>query len=101
MKTKNVLHKAAAWLGEGKIRSELESRMKFSINQTIVEVQKNIDAQLEKVNKAYNLDLKVGIGSADVENFEMRPGQILTTLKTKFYLEMLIRDFRSFNKFWG
>ena len=99
LKTKNVLHKAAAWLGEGKIRSELESRMKFSINQTIVEVQKNIDAQLEKVNKAYNLDLKVGIGSADVENFEMRPGQILTTLKTKFYLEMLIRDFRSFNKF--
>lgn len=98
-KTKNVLHKAAAWIAEGKIRNELESKMKFSINQTIAEVQKNIDAQLQKINKDYNLEMKVGIGSADVENFEMRPGQIFATLKTKFYLEMMIRDFRSFNKF--
>jgi hypothetical protein len=43
--------------------------------------------------------MKVGIGSAEVEKFELKPGQILATLKTKFYLDMLIRDFRSFNKF--
>lgn len=99
LRTKNVLHKAAAWLGEGKIRHELENKMKFSINETLATVQKNIDTQLKKLNNDYNLEMKVGIGSAEVEKFELKPGQILATLKTKFYLDMLIRDFRSFNKF--
>jgi hypothetical protein len=73
--------------------------MKFSINETLATVQKNIDTQLKKLNNDYNLEMKVGIGSAEVEKFELKPGQILATLKTKFYLDMLIRDFRSFNKF--
>ncbi len=30
---------------------------------------------------------------------ELKPGQIEAILKTKFYLEMRIKDFRSFNKF--
>lgn len=99
LKTKNILHKAAAWIGEGKIRNEMESKMKFSINKTIEEVQKNIDTQLKVINNKYDLEMKIGIGSADVESFELKPGQIEAQMKSKFYLEVNIRNFRSFNKF--
>ncbi|MBK7634296.1 MAG: DUF4403 family protein [Saprospiraceae bacterium] len=71
LRTKNVC-KAAAWLGEGKIRHELENKMKFSINETLATVQKNIDTQLKKLNNDYNLEMKVGIGSAEVEKFELK-----------------------------
>lgn len=98
-KTKNVIHKAAAWIAEGKIRNELESKMKFSINETIAEVQKSINDQLKEFNKKYDLEMKLGIGSADVESFELKPGQIEALMKTKFYLEVNIKNFRSFNKF--
>lgn len=99
LKTKNVIHKAAAWIGEGKIRSELEKQLKFSINAIISDAQKNIDNQLKAFNAKYNLEMRIGIGSADVESFELKPGQIEAILKTKFFLEMRIKDFRSFNKF--
>lgn len=98
-RTKNVVHKAAAWIAEGKIRNELESKLKFSISETITEVQKSINNQLKTINEKYNLEMRIGIGSADVESFELKPGQILALMKTRFYLEMRIKDFRTFSKF--
>lgn len=98
-KTKNVIHKAAAWIAEGKIRNELESKMKFNINDALKDVQKNIDDQLNQFNKTYDMEMKIGIGGADVESFQLKPGEIEALMKTKFYLEVRIKDFRSFGKF--
>ena len=98
-KTKNVIHKAAAWIAEGKIRNELESKMKFNINESLSEVQKNIDSQLKEFNSKYDLEMKIVIGGADVESFQLKPGEIEALMKTKFYLEVRIKDFRSFNRF--
>jgi hypothetical protein len=99
LKTKNVIHKAAAWIAEGKIRSEMEKQLKFSINDFLIQAQNNIDDQLKAFNTKYDLEMRIGIGSGDVESFELKPGQIEAILKTKFFLEMRIKDFRSFNKF--
>lgn len=98
-KTKNVIHKAAAWIAEGKIRSELESKLKFNINDSLKDAQRNIDAQLKEFNTAYDMEMKIGIGGADVESFQLKPGEIEALMKTKFYLEVRIKDFRSFGKF--
>lgn len=98
LKTKNIIHKAAAWIGEGKIRKELEKQLRFSVNNTLAEAQANIDQKLKDFNEKYDIDMKIGIGSAIVENFELKPGQIEAIINTKFYLEMRIKDFRSFNK---
>lgn len=98
-KTKNVIHKAAAWIAEGKIRSELESKLKFNINDSLKDAQRNIDAQLKEFNTAYDIEMKIGIGGADVESFQLKPGEIEALMKTKFYLEVRIKDFRSFGKF--
>lgn len=98
-KTKNVLHKAAAWIAEGKIRQELEEKLTFNINETIRDVQKSIDNQLADFNKKYDLDMKLGLGSVGVESFKLKPGQIEAVMVTRFYLEVGIRDLRSFNRF--
>lgn len=99
IKTKNVIHKAAAWIAQGKIRKELESKLRFSVQSFLSEAQKNIDSQLKTFKDKYDIEMKVGLGSADVENFELKPGQIEAVLKTKFHLEMRIKDFKSFGKF--
>lgn len=99
LKTKNVLHKAAAWIGEGKIRKELESMLKFSIKDNIAGIQANINTQMADFNKKHDLEMKVKIGSIDVESFELKPGQIEALMKSKIYLEINIKDFRSFSKF--
>jgi hypothetical protein len=98
-KTKNVIHKAAAWIAEGKIRNELQSKMKFDINQSIRDAQKSMDEQLRDFNSKYDMEMKIGLGGGDVESFILKPGQIEALMKTKFYLEVRIKDFRSFNKF--
>lgn len=99
LKTKNIIHKAAAWIAEGKIRKELEKQLRFSINQTLREAQQSIDLQLKEFNTKYNIEMKIGIGSADIENFELKPGQIEAIVKSKFYLEIRIKDFSKFNNF--
>ena len=98
-KTKNVIHKAAAWIAEGKIRNELANKMKFNVNESIAEVQKNIDLQLKEFNTIYDMEMRIGIGGADVESFQLKPGEIEALMKTKFYLEVRIKDFRSFSRF--
>lgn len=98
-RTKNMLYKAAAWIAEGKIRNELEKQMKFNINESVRVAQNSIDEQLKEFNTTYGMEMKIGIGGASVESFQLKPGQIEALLNTKFYLEVLIKDFRSFNKF--
>lgn len=99
LKTKNIIHKAAAWIAEGKIRKELEKQLRFSVTNTIKDAQTNIDQQLKDFKQKYGIEMKIGIGSAIIDNFELKPGQIEAIIKSKFYLEMRIQDFRSFNKF--
>jgi hypothetical protein len=98
-KTKNVIHKAAAWIAEGRIRSELESRLRFSLNDATSQMQATINEKLRELNQKYKMDVKVGLGSTSVENFELLPGQIRTLLRSSLYFEVGIRDFRSFNQF--
>jgi len=99
VKTKNLLHKAAAWLGEGKIRSELEKKMRFSLRDMLAGAQQEVNAQLLEMKKKYDLDISVGLGSAQVESLELREGRLLALLQCRFYLGIGIRDFRSFGKF--
>lgn len=99
LKTKNVIHKAAAWIAQGKIRKDLEKQLRFSINSTLTDAQNNIDQQMKEFNDRYGIEMKVGIGSTDIENFELKPGQIEAIIKSKIYLEIRIKSFRSFGKF--
>ncbi len=99
LRTKNVIHKAAAWLAEGKIRKEIEAMLKFPINDYIIQAQKNINNQIKELNQAYNMEMKVNIGNVNIESFELKPGQIEAVMKAMVLLELRIHDFQTFSKF--
>jgi len=98
-KTKNKLHKAAAWIAEGKIKKELESNIKFSINESIKEVQNTIDTEMETYSKANDMDLVVKIGSASLMDYKLKPGQIEAIFNTKFKIDVGIKNFKTFNRY--
>jgi hypothetical protein len=99
LKSKNIALKAIAWLAEGKIRKEIEKKLIFPINSYLGQAQTNINQQVAQFNKQYDLQMKLSLGSIDVENFELRPGQLSTVLRSKFYLDLYVKDLRSFGKF--
>jgi hypothetical protein len=97
--TKNVIHKAASWIAEGKIRKELAERMKFSVEEQLGEIQNSVNVQVAEYNKKYDMEMRVALGSVIVESFELKPGIIDAVMKVVFMLEANISDFRSFSKF--
>jgi hypothetical protein len=99
LKTKNAIHKAAAWIAEGKIRNEMQKLLQFPISDNIEQLQNNINAQVANMNKLYDMEMKVGIGSIVVEKFELKPGQIQAVMKSNCFLEVRLKDFKTFNKF--
>lgn len=98
-RTKNVIHKAASWIAEGKIRKELTERMKFSIDAQLEAIQNSVNAQVAEYNKKYDMEMKIKLGSVVVESFELKPGIIDAVMKVVFLLDANIYDFRSFSKF--
>jgi hypothetical protein len=87
VKTGNVLHKAAAWLLQGKIRSELEKMTHIYINQYLETAQKSVDAQVDIMNKQYKFDLKVKLGSINIEDMILRPDRINAYIALKMKLD--------------
>lgn len=99
LKTKNVALKAITWLAKGKIRKEIEEKLHFPLNDYIAEVQNAINAQVKDFNKEYGLGMGVKIGSVKVLSLDVLPGHITTVWQSKLWLDMVVTDFRAFNKF--
>ncbi|MBK8548247.1 MAG: DUF4403 family protein [Saprospiraceae bacterium] len=93
-KTKNKIHKAAAWIAEGFIRKELTKMMTFPLEEKLDEIQNDINTQLKDINQEYNMDLKADLYSITSEHFEMKPGAIETTIKASLKIEAYIKDLR-------
>ena len=99
LRTKNVLHKTAAWLAEGKIKRELESQLTFSTDSYITQAQTSIDQMVKDIKTKYDIELKVALGKAGIETFELKPGKIEAIIFSNVYMDVYIKDFRSFSRF--
>ena len=98
-RTKNVLHKAAAWIAEGKIKRELEEQLTFPVDGYIKDAQVTLDNLVDEIKQKYDIEMKVALGRAGIETFELKPGKIDATVFSHIYFDVFIKDFRSFNKF--
>ncbi len=96
LKTKNIFHKAVAWIGEGKIKSEIEKKLVFNIDDQVIEAQKSINAITKNLKDNYDMEANVKIGSIKIEKFNLTPGQIDATLISKMYIDVLINDLQKF-----
>ncbi|MEZ4910791.1 MAG: DUF4403 family protein [Saprospiraceae bacterium] len=99
LRTKNILHKTAAWLAEGKIKRELEAQLTFPMDSYIDQAQSTIDQMVNDIKTKSDMELKVALGKSGIETFELKPGKMEAIIFSNIYLDVYIKDFRSFSKF--
>jgi hypothetical protein len=99
LKTKNVAIKAITWIAKGKIKKEMEEILKFPLNTYMSQAQNIINDQVTAFNNDYGLRMGIKMGSLKITSLEVLPGQISTAWQSKLWLDLLVTDFRSFNKF--
>ncbi len=97
VKTKNILHKAGAWIAKGKIKNKLQKLLYFSISDNLNAVQEKVNNEVGKYSKAGQLDLKADIKRVMVNKFVLSPDKIHAFVTLNVYLEAAIQDMRVFN----
>jgi len=97
VKTKNVLHKAGAWMFKSKIKNKLKELMYFSVEENLGEVQKTIDTQIKNYSVKDKLEIKVDLKKVNVNKFVLDNDRIHAFITLNVYLETIIHDMSAFN----
>lgn len=93
--TKNVLHKALAWMLKGKIKKELDKTLQFSLKDFLDPIQKQIDEQVKEINKQGGLQLSVDLQDLDIEEFKFSKTKIHAAVHVPLILELSILNFNT------
>lgn len=99
-KTRNIFHRAAAWIGQSKIKSEFEKKLVFQIDDQVKDVQETINSYTENLRENYDMDLNIKLGSIVIDKFTLYPGQIEAVLVARAHIDAHIKDLRKLSK-WG
>lgn len=97
IKTKNMLHKAGAWLFKGKIKNQLKDLMRFSVKENLEAVQEKINSEVDRYKVPQQLDLKADIRKLNINRFVLGGEKIHAFITLNVYLEATILDMRVFN----
>jgi len=97
LRTKNVLHKAGAWLLKGKIKNQLKELMYFSIDENMKSIQRQLDSQIGKYNIEDQLTLKADIRKLKVNKFVLDNDKIHSFVTINLFLKAIIEDMRLFD----
>lgn len=97
LKTKNVFHKAGAWLLKGKVKNQLKELLSFSVKENVASVQEQIDLQVQKYSVKDQLDLKAEIQQLNINKFVLDDNKIHAFVTLNLFLEATIHDMRVFN----
>lgn len=96
LKTKNILHKAGAWLMKGKIKNQLGEMMYFSIKDNIKQVQNQIDEQLSSYNQDKRLELSIDLRNVTVNKFVLDNERLHTFITLNAFLQVQVNDMSIF-----
>ncbi len=99
VKTGNVLHKAAAWLLKGKIKTQLDEMLKFPIGDQMENFQAQVDEQVVAMNKKYKLNMKVKLGSIEMDNVILRPDRANAYITLKLKLDTVLENLAFFRNY--
>lgn len=80
VKTKNVLQRAAAWIGKGIIKKKLTEALVFSFDDQISDLQEMIDDNLQVLEGNSGIQLEAKLSSVDIDEFLLLDDYIQATL---------------------
>ena len=95
--TKNVLHKAGAWLLKGKIKKQLSELMYFSVSESISDLQSIIDQEVRNYSLPGTLELNADLRKLNINKFVLGTDRVHTFMTLNMYLEALIYDMSVFD----
>ena len=91
--TKNALHKALGWMLKGRIKSELEKTLQFSLEDFLGPIQKQIDQQITEINKSGEVSLSANIQNLDIDEFRFSQTKLHAAVHVPMVLELKVLDF--------
>lgn len=97
--TKNVLHKALAWMLKGRIKKELDEMLVISLSDNIQYIQSVINQQIETINEDESIDVIADIKDLDIKKLKFSEKSIHTTIHVPLYLELKIYDLFGLEKY--
>lgn len=95
--TKNILHRAGAWLLKGKIKNQLSDLMYFKVEDSIRLIQDQIDSELQNYQVKDQMNLIADLRRLNIEKFVMGSDRIHAFTTINLYLETQVLDMRLFN----
>lgn len=98
VRTNNILHKAAAFLLKGKMKSELEKTLNFPIESKIKAAQIEIDAMTDTYYSPYKMQVQARLGEPDLPVFFPMADKLTSTISMNMYVSVLFRDLSFFQQ---
>jgi len=93
--TKNILHKGLGWMLNGRIKSELDKTLQFSLDDIMVPMRAELANQIEQVNSSGELEVKASVQDLEIEEFRFSSESIHATIHLPMILELNVIDFNS------
>jgi len=96
--TKNILHKGLAWMLQGRIKSELDKTLQFSLDDIMVPMRAELADQIEQINSTGELEVKASVQDLEIEEFRFSTESIHATIHLPMILELNVFDFNNLAK---
>lgn len=96
VRTGNVLHQAAAWLLQGKIKTELQKALEIPLHDKIDAAQASIDEYIDNYYKAYHMTVTAKMNNVDLRDLSPRAEKVTTTISSGMYIHVLFKDLSYF-----
>lgn len=95
IKTKNVIHKAGAWLFKSKIKNKLKGMLEFSVADNLTQLQQLIDDQVSNYSVQDEIELKADLRNLHIERFALDHDKLHAFVTLNVYLQTKIYNINS------
>ncbi len=97
IETKNVLHKAGAWLFKGKIKNKLKDMLDFSVQENLDQLQELINEQINAYSVEKEVEFNADLKKLYVERFVLDDDKLHAFVKFDIFLQSKIYNLNAFN----
>jgi hypothetical protein len=97
IETKNVIHKASAWLVKGKIKNKLRDMLDFSIHENLDQLQVLINEQISSYSREEELEFKADLQRLHVEKFVLDNDKLHAFVTLDIFLQSKIYNLNALN----
>ncbi len=90
--TKNILHKALAWMLKGRIKSELDKMLQISFGDYLKVIQSMIDERIGAINDADKIIISAQVQDLDLTKFSFTEENINAIVHIPLHLAVSVKN---------